>query len=171
MFVESDWLEVPVSREVVIDPCRSDCFMVEFDTTTGLITKVGDAEVFALDKQLGPLTADEIMKFAKDLLEAKTKEIQSWRDTKTGKPKKVEDYKRTTGLKPLPSRWVLELKLKEGKRVIKARLCLKGFAEQNQNLMHTYSPTATRTGHKMVAFESARRGWQFWSLYMLARRS
>ena len=85
LYVETSWLEVPVSREVFIDPVRCDCFMVELDNTTGQITTIGDAEVFALDKQLGPLTPEEIIKHAKDLLEAKTKEIQSWHDTKTGK--------------------------------------------------------------------------------------
>ena len=48
--------------------------------------------------------------------------------------------------------------------VIKCRLCAKGFAEANQGSMYTYSPTATRTGHRMVVIEASLKGWEIWSL-------
>lgn len=50
------------------------------------------------------------------------------------------------------------------KHIIKARLCLKGFAEANQHSLHTYSPTATRLGHKLVCVQCAINGWELWSL-------
>ena len=94
----------------------------------------------------------------------KLKELKSWLENKTGKVSTVRQYVGETGLRPIPSRWVIEWKRKEGVMVIKCRLCAKGFAEQNQHAMHTYSPAATKLGHRMVAFEAARNGWEIWSL-------
>ena len=65
---------------------------------------------------------------------------------------------KSTDLKEIPAKWVIEWKEKEGKLVIKCRLCMKGFAERNQHRMQTFSPTASRTGHRMVAMQAALRG-------------
>jgi hypothetical protein len=151
----------PCTREHMIAILDKNCFMVETNHQDDVETTVG---TYPLDKQLGPLSMAETHMHFKDLVESKTKELKSWHETATGKPVLAKDYMQDTGLHPLPSRWVIEWKLQEGKVIIKCRLCLKGFAESNQHLMHTYSPTATRLGHKMAAMMNAINGWELWFL-------
>ena len=88
---------------------------------------------FPLDKDCRPLTASELLSESVAVEESRMKELTSWLANKTGVPILRKDYEQTTGLKGLPSRWVDEYKRKEGRRVVKCRLCLKGFAERNQD--------------------------------------
>jgi hypothetical protein len=101
---------------------------------------------------------------AADVDKACMKELQSLCDHGTGRPALVREYTNRTSLSPLPSRWVIEFKIKEGLRMVKARLCLKGFAERNQHALHTSSPTATRLGRRLVLHWAAEHGWQVASL-------
>ena len=55
-------------------------------------------------------------------------------------------------------------KLKDKIKVIKGRLCIKGFAERGQEALHTASPTASRIGHRMVSLMCAIQGWEILSL-------
>ena len=151
----------PVQRVHYLDPC--ECQTFAFDVSTDNL--LSDSKFWlAAEKELRPLSPDELHSHRKAVKEAMLKELRSWIEHKTGTPVKVHDYINRTGLKPLPARWVIEWKRKEGVLVIKARLCLKGFAEQNQHTLHTAAPTATRLGHRMVVLTSVLRGWELWSL-------
>ena len=117
-----------------------------------------------LDKDCRPLTADELVQHKDEIRAAMKKELQSWIDHKAGCPALRNDYTSRTQLKGLPSRWVIEWKRKEGKRIIKARLVIKGFAEQNQHQLECNSPTATRLGHRLILQTSASKKWSLTSL-------
>ena len=131
------------------------------------ITSSFDGETFtiyAVQKELRGLTPEEIKKNAPQVKAACIKELQSWLQHETGSAERIGSYTAKTGLKPLPSRWVIEFKEKSGTVVIKARLCAKGFAERNQHELQTSSPTATRLGHKMILAYAAYIKADLWSL-------
>ncbi len=119
-----------------------------------LVDIIGES-IFSVNRELRPLTAEELLKSHKEVRTAMIKELQSWIDNKAFKPTKRKAYRDSSNLREIPAKWVIEWKEKEGKRVIKARLCMKGFAERNQHRMQTFSPTASRTGHRMVALQAA----------------
>jgi hypothetical protein len=145
------------SRDNHPSQCISDCvFYFDADTLEEVF--------FPLDKDCRPLNAAELISESKEILESQLKELKSWLANNTGKPVLKKTYEESTGLRGLPSRWVIEFKRKEGRRIVKCRLCLKGFAEQNQHELNCASPTATRLGHRIVAQTSASRKWPLESL-------
>jgi hypothetical protein len=153
------WNDVfPVYRTHLLDPMGKEVFQVELNHQEDLL------EVLRVEKELRPLTPAELQQYSQEVQEAMLKEIKSWVEHNTGTPIRIKDYSEQTGLRPIPSRWVIEFKMKEGKRVIKARLCLKGFAEMNQKSMQTFSPTASRTSLKLISFIAAMKVWEIWSL-------
>lgn len=138
------------------DTRSQECFFLFADSP--------DLDYFPLDKDCRPLTSEEIKANEQEVKEAITKEMSSWISHKVGKPKRRAEHERETGLKPLTSRLLLEWKRKEGRRVVKARLVLRGFQEQNQQELETRSPTATRTAHRLVAQVAASRRWSLAAL-------
>ena len=123
-----------------------------------------DDAIWAVEKELRALDAAELHLHRDAVNEAKTKELKSWVDHKTGHPVAAREYGRRTGLRPLPSRWLVEWKMKEGVKVIKARLVLKGFAEEHQQQLFTSAPTATRISHRLVVLVCTVSKWFLWSL-------
>ena len=119
---------------------------------------------YPLDKDSRPLTEEEIQSMGPEVKASKLKELTSWVKNKAGKPKLRSEYTKRTGLKPLPTRWVGTFKRKKGVKIVKHRLVGKGYAEANQSTMETSSPTATRTGHRIVCSVSARKHWELHSL-------
>ena len=166
-----DSITIPTYQHC-IDVQNHDCFRVavssdvtnDTDDVVLLELEIGFDEVFSVEKELKPLTVDELNANYKDVKSSKLKELKSWLEHKTGHVQTTRKYCSETGLKPIPSRWVIEWKVKEGKKVIKCRLVAKGFAETNQFSLHTYSPTATKVGHRMVILKGAEKGWEIWSL-------
>ena len=125
---------------------------------------IHDSTYFPLNKDSRPLTDSEIKSMAPEVRQSKLKELMSWVKNKAGKATLKSEYTKRTGLKPLPTRWVGTFKRKKGVKIVKQRLVGKGFAEQNQASMETSSPTATRTGHRIVMSISSRKHWQIHSL-------
>jgi hypothetical protein len=119
---------------------------------------------YPLKKDARPMTQEEMISFKDEVRAAKLKELSSWVKQRAGKPVLKADYRNRTGLSPIPSRWVEVWKIKQGQRIIRIRLVLKGFAEQNQQTLQTTSPTATRIGHRLVYSQAARAGWEVWSI-------
>ena len=88
--------------------------------------------MYPVARDTRPLTSDEHVTYAKQVLEAETRELQSWIDNKTGRPQLIAEYCKETNLRPVPARRVTEFKRKLAELIVKARMCLKGFAEANQ---------------------------------------
>jgi hypothetical protein len=116
------------------------------------------------DREARPLTPEELRLHHEEVEVSQTKEFKSWVDHSTCQAVSADKYFRDTGLLPLPSRWVIEFKIKEGKKVIKSRLVLKGFAETSQANLFTSSPTASRLGHRLVCLLAAANHWSLVSL-------
>jgi hypothetical protein len=149
--------EVGHDREVFLAKLRTQL-------TNMRNTRKRGSSYYPLDKDSRPLTPIEISEMGPEVRKAKLVELHSWVKNKAGKPSRRADYIKKTGLKPLSTRWVETFKRKKGVKIVKERLVGKGFMEQNQGSLETSSPTATRTGHRMVMSISARKRWQLWSL-------
>jgi hypothetical protein len=108
-----------------------------------------------VERQLKALDQQQLLQHEKAVVTALIKELTSWLENKTCRPVRVADYLKRTGLKPIPSRWVIEFKEKLGEVVVKGRLCVKGFAERRADQLQTTSPTASRLGHRLVCLYSA----------------
>ncbi|MEI6872344.1 MAG: reverse transcriptase domain-containing protein, partial [Verrucomicrobiota bacterium] len=119
---------------------------------------------FPVDRKTRPLTPEELKTHATAVEQACLEELQSWLNNQTCVPCLTSDYGAKTGLRPLPARWVIEFKEKIGQIVIKARLCLKGYAESNQAKLSTASPTASRVAHRLIYIWSVQNCWPLESL-------
>ena len=147
----------------------NETFLAKIETASLLrrdsIVKIHDEDnYFPLDKDSRPLTEAEIQSLAPEVRQSKLSELSSWVKNQAGKPCLKAEYTQRTGLKPLPTRWVGTFKRKKGVKIVKQRLVGKGFAEANQASMETSSPTATRTGHRIVMSIAARKHWEIHSL-------
>ena len=119
---------------------------------------------YPLNKDVRPMTHEEEKEHKAELKDAKLSELKSWLKQSAGKPVRRNVYKKRTNLNPIPSRWVNVFKRKQGKRIVRCRLCLKGFAEKNAHTLQTASPTASRISHRLVYSRAAERGWPIWSI-------
>ena len=68
------------------------------------------------------------------------------------------------GGKAIPAMLIIEWKLKEGVRYIKARFVAKGFAELGKSDMFTRAPTATKLGQRMICVVAVLWGYRQISL-------
>ena len=57
------------------------------------------------------------------------------------------------------TRRVLKWKYVDGKRVIKSRLCLRGFKDLESASLTTYAGTTTRWGQRIVTAIAAQKRW------------
>ena len=63
----------------------------------------------------------------------------------------------------LDSRWVLKWKLKEGAKLIQARLTARGYKDRQVDSISTYSGTTTRWGQKLLLVVLMQMGWELWT--------
>ena len=63
----------------------------------------------------------------------------------------------------IDSRWVDRWKMVDGVRVIKSRLCVRGFKDLQGSELATFSGTASRFGQRMINVLAASMGWTLWS--------
>ena len=68
--------------------------------------------------------------------------------------------KRSDAPNILDSRWVLKWKLKDGKRIIQARLTARGYKDRQGCDIETYSATTTRWGQKLLLIIVTQRIWR-----------
>ena len=109
-----------------------------------------------------PITAVYLTKSQEadqDIVDAKFDELE--------KLKKNEVFEEVpnTGQRTISSRWVFTEKLKEGKKVVKARLVARGFEENSEELgIRTDSPTCSRHSLRLVMLTAASKGWNVKSI-------
>ena len=88
----------------------------------------------------------------KDCVEAKRKELEKFDEFD------VYDEVIDEGQKTLGCRWVLTEKFKDGKKCIKARLCVRGDMEDAQDV-RTDSPTVRKGNINILLVVAATEGW------------
>ena len=123
----------------------------EYEEKAVDISKLSDLEIVQDNKQT--LHDDEVYVVSGDeFLEAKVLELDSWKEN--GVYTEVIDE----GQQCISTRWVCSWKDKDGKKIPKARLVIRGFEEQDKDLEKA-SPTCSSEGLKMVLAIMAQNEW------------
>ena len=120
------------------------------------VNKAGKKETSVqIEKNFDALTPAEIKLHSKLVDEAIRKEIQSFVEHKTFARAWRKDCKNVC-----TSRWVLRWKEVDGKRIIKARLTIRGF--QDTADVQSFASTASRWGQRIIVSLSVLFGWNLW---------
>ena len=114
-------------------------------------TKEKDEAEMENDEIINTIESNEDQK-----LNAKLKELESWNVLKVYQ--EIEDQ----GQKAMTVKWVLREKLKDNKPFTKARLCVRGFEEENENIRD--SPTAMKESIRFCLTVAATEKWNIESL-------
>ena len=110
-----------------------------------------------IKKDFDILTKQEEHQFAEMVKEASLAELKSWVDLDTMQTIPLHQAKNI-----IDSRWVLKWKNKDGKRIIKARLVIRGFKD-NQFNMETSSGTASRWSQRLICSTASTHKWDMMS--------
>ena len=112
-----------------------------------------------VERDLHNLTREEGKQFPKEVHEAKKKELKCFVDLKV-----FESIYRKQQTNLVDARWVLKWKNVDGKRIVKARLCIRGFLDKQGFQVDTWSGTATRLGQRYVCSVVVQEKWDLCSL-------
>ena len=105
-----------------------------------------------IEKNYDALTAQDIRKHHKLVEEAIRKEVGSFVEHDT-----FERQSKSKSRNTCSSRWVLRWKEVDGKRIVKARLTIRGFEDLTE--VPSYASTATRWTQRLVVSIAAQRQW------------
>ena len=111
-----------------------------------------------IEKEMDALTPTELRVHAKDVINAKRKELRNWHALGTFRKRP-----RQTAKNVVDSRWVIRWKNVGGVRSIKARLTVKGFKDLQGNHVETYAGTASRWGQRLIVSIAAMKRWTLFS--------
>ena len=142
-------------------------FMAKLVTDVGMddVRDIGDDSLVAfkmnkqrklepvIDKEADELTADDIKRHQAEVDKAIIKELTSWIELGA-----LQQRLRKGCTNLMTARWVIRWKrMADGTPVIKARLCIRGFQDLQQDSLRTYSATASQQGQRLVNFIAANR--------------
>merc|ERR1712185_387919 len=99
-----------------------------------------------IEREMNNLGADEIRQHQTEVNQAILKELQRWVERGS-----FQRLRRSEARNLIDSRWVLKWKLVDGRRVIKARLTVRGFKDLQAHDLKTFAATASRWGQRAVA--------------------
>ena len=119
------------------------------------------SQCFKVARDFDIISASEEKKHWKACREAKKAELKSFLEHKVFRimlRKNDRNYTKPVFINEIKAIWVLRWKNKEGKRIVKARLCVQGFRDK-QNLDSVSSSTATRTGQRLISSLAANHKW------------
>ena len=100
------------------------------------------------------LTPEEELEHSQEVVQAILDELKTWQGFQC-----FERQKRSEARNVIDVRWVLKWKIKQGKRFIRARLCIRGFKDTGSDQDVNTSPTATRFSQRLLVSETAARRW------------
>ena len=100
---------------------------------------------FLVERDMHNLTKAEEREHWKEVKEAKRKELKAFVELKVFEPMARHLRKNL-----VDARWVLKWKSVDGKRTVKARLCIRGFLDRQGNDVDTWSSTASRLGQRFI---------------------
>ena len=110
-----------------------------------------------IEKNYDALTPEDMRKHWALVETALRKEILAFHEFKT-----FVRALRSKSVNVCTSRWVLRWKEVDGKRVVKARLTIRGFQDLATELS-TYASTATRWSQRIVASVASQHAWQLFT--------
>ena len=100
------------------------------------------------------LTPEEELEHSQKVVQAILDELKTWQGFQC-----FERQKRSEARNVIDVRWVFKWKIKQGKRFIRARLCIRGFKDTGSDQDVNTSPTATRFSQRLLVSETAARRW------------
>ena len=110
--------------------------------------------VYLIQRDLPELTAADAKTHAKEIEASLSKEWASWNDHAAFKP-----ILRSKAKNVIDARWLHKWKLVDGKKVIKSRMCVRGFKDLQGDKVATSASTAARWAQRLVCSISAIHGW------------
>ena len=120
---------------------------------------IAEGEAFRVDQMTDNLSPEEMVKHEEDIKLADLEEIRSFISNDVWRLRRARDAK----TKPIDCTWVRKFKLKmiNGRktRVIKCRLCIRGFADPQKNDVFKSSSTATRLSQKLILSQASIHEW------------
>ena len=122
-----------------------------------------DKSSLLVGKKRKEATIQERRDLAKQFLEAKKAECQSWFDNDVCE---IVDLRKIRVRNFVKGRWVLAVKKdKDGKFLkCKARWVLKGFQDKQKDSQQTDSPAASRSGFRCATQQAANLGWDLYHM-------
>ena len=124
------------------------------DTLVLLAFHGSEARSAIIERDTDNLTAAEKKQHTKELMAARTEELLRWTGFKA-----FHRRPRVGSQNRIDCTWVDKWKYVDGKRVIKSRLCLRGFKDLEGASLATYAGTTTRWGQRIVTAIAAQKGW------------
>ena len=109
---------------------------------------------YLIERETPNLTQAEMKEHEKELEKAMAKELSSWHDHQSFEPRLRSKAKNV-----IHGRWVHKWKFVDGTKVIKSRLCVRGFKDTQADNVTTSASAAARWGQRMVVSTAARHGW------------
>ena len=100
------------------------------------------------------LTADEMKAHSSECFEAMLRELKTWNDLKCFRRRQRREAPCV-----IDTRWVFKWKFVDGKKIIRARLTLRGFKETGADDQSNYSAAATKWSQRLLVSESVLRQW------------
>jgi hypothetical protein len=119
-----------------------------------------EVEAFIQSKECDELTPQEIAENAAEVWEAKRAEAANWSQHGCYRPVPAEEAQS----RPITARWVIRWKLKDGRRVIKARLCVRGFQDEQKSELYTFAEVAAHRSQLLLCQTAVQRGWSIKSV-------
>ncbi len=104
-----------------------------------------------------PVTREEAIAHTEGLLNSRLAEIDAWRQYGVFHETHMRDI--PDGTKILDTRWVDTLKIVNGSRRPKSRLCVKGCQEDKTRCPSTFAPTANKETIMMALHMAAANQW------------
>jgi hypothetical protein len=104
------------------------------------------------------LTLVEAYAHAEDVTKAMRDELQRWASCGG-----FRHFPRKLATNCLDSRWVLKWELVDGKRIIKARLTVRGYKDLQGGEVKTMATTASRWGQRVVCMAAVQNDWVLYS--------
>ncbi|CAK0873269.1 unnamed protein product [Prorocentrum cordatum] len=113
-----------------------------------------------IEREADELNKDDLIKHRVEVEKAMSKELGNCIELGA-----LKQRSRLGCTNLMDSRWVIRWKKQpDGKLAIKARLCIKGFKDLQQDRLDTFSATASRQTQRIVNFIAASRPkWVLWS--------
>ena len=116
---------------------------------------IEDGTCFRVDTETDLLKPEDYIKYEKEIIAADLKEISSFMNHKVFQVKQLISATQ----RPMSCVWVRRWKWKDGKLIIKSRLCVRGFLDTQKSMLTKHSSTATRLSQKLIVSNAANNGF------------
>ena len=123
--------------------------------SAGEVRQSLQGEVFRVDVDTDNLTAAEVETHVKEVKAADLKEVKSFVDHEVWQPVPLTQ----AGRNVISCTWVRKWKRKDSDRLVKSRLCCRGFLDKQKSELFKYASTASRLSQKMLVSNAVLHGW------------